>query len=202
MLDAAARAHLGVVVRVSSATRPLPLAALVGGERARFDRLTSEPRRCDWLLGRAALKALTAEGADTSRLSFPHPRLSLTHADGAAFAARVDAEVAGTGIDFERRGRAVDPRVARFFLRPVEVAGAGDADGLLRLWTVKEALYKATPGNAGGLLVDYRLADARARLGTALGPGDEEMRYASVVVAGGIVTTAVCLTKARPRVPV
>lgn len=200
MLDAAACAHLGVVVRVSSARRPLPLAALVGGERARLDGLASESRRRDWLLGRAALKALTAEGADTSQLAFPHPRLSLTHADGAAFAVRIDADVAGTGIDFERRGKGVDPRVSRFFLRPVEVAEAEDADSLLRLWTVKEALYKATPDNAEGVLVDYQLADAKATLGTALGPGDEELRYASVMVAAGVVTVAVCVTKARPHV--
>lgn len=200
MLDAAARAHLGVVVRVSSATRPLPLAALIGGEGALWRGLSSEQRQRDWLLGRAALKALTAEGADTSQLAFPHPRLSLTHADGLAFAVRTDSDVAGTGIDFEPLGKAVDPRVARFFLRPVEVAEAGGADCLVRLWTVKEALYKATPDNADVVLVDYRLADAKAALGTALGPGDEEMRYASVMVEAGVVTVAVCLTKARHHV--
>ena len=59
-----------------------------------------------------------------------------------AVAARCDGDQDGLGVDFEG-WRPMDPRIARFYLHPDE---RGD---LLRLWTVKEAVFKATPGNGG-----------------------------------------------------
>ncbi len=198
MLDAAARAHLRVPVRLAVATRPVPLRLLTRGERRQLDSFTTEARRREWLLGRTALKPLCGGAADTSSLTFPHPRLSLTHAGGAAVALRVErGSVAGAGVDLEPCGRRVVPAAARFFLSPPEAAAVGgDTRALLRLWTVKEALFKATPDNAEAVFVDYSLVDASTWLGRARRSGGEEFRYASILTANGMLTVAVCVGKA------
>lgn len=190
-------------MRVAGVSAPLAPEALTAGERARFATLPTDARRRDWLLGRAALKELLGPGADTAGLPFPHPRLSLTHAGGAAYAVlAAGGAVAGTGIDFEAARSVVDPRTARFFLSPDERDAAASGDHLLRLWTVKEALFKATPENAGVVLADYRLADPSARSGSAAGPGGEDLRYATVATVGGVLTVAVCLAGRRRRAAV
>ncbi len=191
--------HLGVDVRLAEASQPLSTETVTAGERVAWQHLGSEARRHDWLLGRAALKALLPPGFDTSTLTFPHPRLSLTHAGGTAWAARIGHGHAldgspplGVGIDFEPRGRAPDARAARFFLSPDELAAASGPADLLGLWTVKEALYKATPHNLSCALVDFRIDDPTAVLGTARGPRGETLRYSTVEVASGLLTVAVC----------
>lgn len=209
-LDQLASHHLGVRVRIAStelgeesgARAPLsgtgsPGCRLTAGEQAQWEALAPGPRRRDWLLGRAALKQLLGAGTDTSALRFPHPRLSLTHAGGVAFAVQAPVgDVVGTGVDYEG-ARPADPRTARFFLRAGEQDAARDAANLLRLWTVKEALYKATPDNDDAVLLDYELADARCACGWATGPGGEAMRYFSAGAAGGVITVAVCLAGRR-----
>ncbi|MEO7836319.1 MAG: 4'-phosphopantetheinyl transferase superfamily protein [Acidimicrobiales bacterium] len=194
-LDASAR--LGVPVSLSVVADPVSPGALAAGERAQWRALAPGPRRDEWLLGRTALKQLVPDGADTSAMTFPHPRFSLTHGGGRGVAARVEGEVVGTGVDFEPFRRSADPRSARFFLRPVEHVGVCDASSLLRLWTVKEALYKATPDNAELVLVDYEIGDATRRWGEATGPRGELMRYASMETADGQLTVAVCILGAR-----
>ena len=172
-------------------TEPLAVGELSAGERAAFDRLTGELRRRDWLLGRAALKRLLG-GADTSTVRFPHPRLSLAHSGGVAVAAALDrgAPHAGLGVDFEL-WRAPDARTARFFLHADE--RPREASGLLRLWTVKEALFKATPANAGAQLLDYRLDDPGAAAGTARDGRGNAFRYASGMLPAGPLSVAVCV---------
>lgn len=158
----------------------MPAATLTAGELAvRPDG----PRRQDWLLGRAALKAHGI--GDTSTVVFPNRCLSLTHSAGVAVAARCDGDQAGVGVDLEA-WRTIDPRAARFFLGPDE---RGD---LLRLWTVKEALYKATPANAGAVLVDYRIDDPCALEGTAQDRNGRIFEYLSRRRPEGWLTIAVC----------
>lgn len=199
----AVSAALGVPVRLAAATAPLPPEALTPGELARLEAMPTEARRRDWLLGRAALKALLGAGADTSVLAFPDRRLSLAHAGGRAFAALAGGDtVVGTGIDFEPSRAAVDPRTARFFLSPAERAAVGTAGDLLRLWTVKEALFKATADNGGLVLADYGLVDPTAPHGTCTGPRAEHLRYATVPVAGGTLTVAVGVAAGRHRAAV
>ncbi len=189
-------AGLGVAVRVCRARIPVPEGGLTGGERHQWQALAPGPPSRDWLLGRAALKALLPMTADTSKLSFPHPHLSLTHAGGVAFAvvAAGDATVViGTGVDHEP-WRTPDPRMARFFLAPGEQA---TALGLLRAWTVKEALYKAVPGNAEVTLLDIELDDPDASSGWATGPRAERLRYIVIDTAVGPLAVAVCLEVCR-----
>ena len=174
--------------RMVVATRPLALGELSPGERAAYDRLGGELRRRDWLLGRAALKRLL-HGADTSGVTFPNRRLSLSHAGGVAVAVRVVGGYAGVGVDFERR-RTTDPRTARFFLHQDERVPDHD---LLRLWTVKEALFKATPDNEGAQLLDYRVDDPAAAAGSATDGRGHAFEYASSLLCDGSLSVAICV---------
>ena len=167
-------------VDLAVATSPITVEALTPGERA---RLPGGRRRHDFLLGRAALRAQGI--ADTTGLAFPNRCLSLTHSAGVAVAARCEGDQAGVGVDLEG-WRTIDPRAARFFLRPQE---SGD---LLRLWTVKEALFKATPGNAGAVFVDYEVEDAAALGGAARDRHGRTFEYLSRRRPEGWLTVAVC----------
>lgn len=188
---------LGAPLALACAREPLAERALAPGERVRFERV--EPARArDWLLGRAALKAaLRRLGAaeDTSTVSFPHPRLSLTHAGGLAFAAATTSPAAGLGIDWEPRAE-LRPGAARLFLSADErrlfgrLPEARRAEALLRLWCIKEALFKADPANAGRFVGEYRVGSLEpAGQGTA--PGGRRLRYASLRARGGILAAAV-----------
>ena len=201
MTDRLARAF-GLELRVALAERALPRARLTRQERSILAAFGSTPRARSWRTGRAALKRLRAfqgEPADTSAIRFPHPRYSVTHSRG--YAAAVGAPsgcAAGIGIDLELL-RPVDARAARFFLTAAERAwverlpSARRAVELLRLWTIKEALFKADPLNRGMGLADYSLAEPAAdrgrveiRRGSVL-----ELRYLSHTLEAGFLSAAV-----------
>jgi 4'-phosphopantetheinyl transferase EntD len=183
----------------------LPLLARVRREGVAAGRLSAAERRIvaafgaasrreDWLRGRHALKDLLAELAlpeDTSALRLPHARVSLTHSGGVAIAIGTPTEaVSGIGVDLEI---AREPRegTEKFFLAARERRWL-DACPLdarprerLRLWTLKEALFKADPGNADRRYGDYELADPAAHRG-ACGPA----RYACFVTESGFLSAA------------
>lgn len=202
-LGAKARAALGVDVAFAVAREPLPREALSPAERARVDVFGLPGRREDWLRGRAALKrllALLGLPADTSLLAFPHARLSLTHSAGVAVAVALPGSpaAAGIGVDYEAR-RAMKAGTERFFLAAAERARAGalrEGD-LLRLWTVKEALFKADPLNrsAGGRYLSGYVVEGplEAPAGRATGPGEEPLAFgfASWDAGGGFLSVAV-----------
>ena len=191
-LSAAVSRALRLRVRVVVAEEPASRARLSRGEAARLETL-GPPRREAWLRGRAALKHLLdllGEDTDTTPVAFPHPRLSLTHSG--ALAVAVATECSGTGVDFEIC-RALRTDTGRFFLTSDEHEGLAAADGdLLRLWTVKEAVFKADVENGRHGLADYRVDDLAAASGTAV-RRDEAMafRYGSLEWRGGVLTVAI-----------
>ncbi|MFN2505480.1 MAG: 4'-phosphopantetheinyl transferase superfamily protein, partial [Acidimicrobiales bacterium] len=191
--EVAVSAAFGQSTRLRATTIPLPPTRLSPAENLAWRRLPAQGRRrSDWLLGRAALRLLM-DGDDTSAVAFPHPHLSLSHAAGMAVAAGSVGHQAGLGVDFEG-WRPTDPRTARFFLHDGERL---DGDDRLRLWTVKEALFKATPANTGGRLLDYRLADPAASVGTALDVRGDIFLYASGYLDGsGPLAVAICAGRA------
>jgi len=201
-IEAAARRALGLELCLVVAARPLHRAALSAGESAVFRSLATAARRREWLTGRLALKRLLERlgaEADTSAIAFPHARYSLSHSAGVAVAAGSGAPLRGLGVDVELRG-GVDPRVARWFLTAdeqswVPSAGKDAPHTLLRLWTVKEALYKADAGNAGRVLTDYCLAELGRASGCAARAPDlwPRFRYASFRVRGGYLSIAAAL---------
>ncbi|GAB1646557.1 4'-phosphopantetheinyl transferase superfamily protein [Krasilnikovia sp. MM14-A1259] len=195
-----------VLLAVSAA--PLDPAELTAGERVRFAALPGAYRRRRWLTGRRALRrGLAAAGRPphTAARTFPDRTASLTHSGDLSVAAVAVAAagVVGVGIDVER-DRTPDPRTAGFYLTAPERAWLADttdrAQAALRLWTVKEALFKADPGNAATVLRDYEVGDPSARRGTAhrvpsAGPA---LRYVSLALPTGAATVAVALAPARP----
>lgn len=190
--------RFGVPLRLSSARRPLQVAALSPAEVAVVARFANATRRRNWLLGRAALKPLLMSlgmNIDSARLRFPHPRLSLTHSGTMAIAAGVETgSITGLGVDFEQ-ARAMNRNGARFFLKEDEharvEAHTGDVSALLlRLWSIKEAVFKADTMNAGRALRNYRVDLAFGDHGVAVADDGRMFRYASFLFAEGALALA------------
>ncbi len=142
-------------------------ATLNPAEQAQLARFETDARRRDWRRGRLALKALLrsmGQSDDTSGIDFPCPRLSLTHGDGSALAVGTSLPEMRIGVDYEAL-RSVNERIARWFLNDSELEwlaqfdAAERADALIRLWTVKEAVFKCHPENKGLVLKDFTIAD-------------------------------------------
>lgn len=120
---------------------------------------------------------------------FPHPHLSISHSGPFMAAAFFDLPgVVGTGVDLETAA-APKREAARFFLHEPELGDATPVT-LLRLWTVKEALFKATPDNDGLSLLHWTLDDPAAWGGTARG-GVLRAQYATRRFGNGFLTSAV-----------
>jgi hypothetical protein len=193
---------LGVPITIAVESEPIDTRALTATERCRYAEVAGTPRCDSWLRGRAALKRLLwriGRSLDTSELGFPHPVLSLTHCRRYAVAgAYLSPCPAGMGLDLEIRP-GIPVAGARFFLRAEERVRRLSGVTLLRLWTVKEAVFKADTHNAGRGLLDYRLADPKAVVGEARIASEPilPLRYASVAVEGGFLTVAVASPVAR-----
>ncbi|OSC41575.1 4'-phosphopantetheinyl transferase superfamily protein [Mycobacterium decipiens] len=168
-----------ITLLATTTTRPLDAAVLTANESARLASLPGEQRRRQWLTSRRALRLLLGLAglpAETTRYTFPHPRISLSHTEriGAA-AVVVDPTqlVTGVGIDVES-DRDADPRAARFFLGERDRAWLTTLPTAERrrhqvsLWTVKEALFKADTNNERATLRDYALVDPAAATGRAV----------------------------------
>jgi phosphopantetheinyl transferase len=178
--------------------QPLPENRLTPGETADFTKLTAPARRESWLCGRAALKRLGAaigQGEDTSVFKFPHSKMSLTHSETWAVSiGSVSPKLDGIGVDLEVK--IPKPETARRFLNPSELVWLRRMDEtdhprlLHRLWTVKEAIFKADPENAGRTLRDYALADPGFVAGRAR-RGQRTFLYASFEVPRGFLSVAV-----------
>lgn len=187
-----------IPVVVCVEVQPLPENRLTPGETADFAKMTAPARRESWLCGRAALKRLGAaigQGEDTSAFKFPHARMSLTHSETWAVAiGSMSPKLAGLGVDLEVK--IPKPETARRFLNPSEVVWLRRMDELEhprllhRLWTVKEAIFKADPENAGKTLRDYALADPGFVAGRAR-RGGRQFHYASFEVPRGFLSVAV-----------
>jgi hypothetical protein len=179
---------LGTDCLAAVSRRPAP--DLSPGELAAAGKLGGV-RREDWLRGRDALKAVLAAedvGLDTSKIAFPHRRYSITHAGGVAVAVATGAP--GTGADLETRAPSL--AAARRFLSEREFAGARGRAAWQRLWTVKEACFKADLANAGVVMTAYEADDPAARAGTARRRGsDARFRYVSLRTLGGWLSVAV-----------
>ena len=189
--------HLGRTLIIAVSSDPIQPELL--GEKGRqiFQSFRFEKRRQEWSCGRHALLQVmrdVGDGADPDELDFPHKRYSLTHSQGKAIAiADADGQLAGIGIDYEAM-RQMKRGVERFFLTDDERLGlqaTGDDDArLLRLWTIKEALFKADPANGQRLLKDYRLQQAMKMHGSVSLHGSI-FHYICMEVDGGFISVAI-----------
>jgi len=192
---------LGLDLRFNVITGDGSVDTLSVAEREQFQTLESTPRAKSWLLGRAALRRLRAEldeCDDVDELTFPNSRFSLTHSNDVALAvAEPSGCLDGIGVDLEIDAR-IQSAAARFFLTDREQSWLRSQKPerwplhLLRLWCIKEAVFKANPGNAGQTLADYELAcpgDARGEARTLAG---QDVEYASWCESRTCVALAVC----------
>ncbi len=99
--------------------------------------------------------------------------------------------IKGVGVDIEGH-REVKKEMARFFLTPNERA-VSDLE-FLRLWTVKEALFKACPDNGKLLLSDFETEDPQASSGKAYLRDNHtiEFQYSCHGTRAGYTSFAVC----------
>jgi phosphopantetheinyl transferase (holo-ACP synthase) len=101
----------------------------------------------------------------------------------------------GIGVDLEVKS-APKPDTARRFLNPAEMVWLRRMEEeerprmLHRIWTVKEAAFKADPQNQWRTLKDYGMADPGYVAGKAR-RGERVFYYASFEVPGGFLSVAV-----------
>jgi len=98
----------------------------------------------------------------------------------------------GIGMDIET-GRSVNPKVARFFLLEGEEPNLLAPKTLLRLWTVKEAIFKADRDNRETVLGDYIVENPSEWTGTAYRRDRKLPRfyYSSIELHDGFLSVAV-----------
>ncbi|HEY2042909.1 MAG TPA: 4'-phosphopantetheinyl transferase superfamily protein [Jatrophihabitans sp.] len=136
----------------------------------------STARHQDYLTSRRAQRLATAL-AGLGRVdegSSPASPTSITHSGGwgacVTALSPVSEHVVGVGVDAEPL-RDASARAARFFLDSDEQAWLADAQASIRaaeqvrMWTIKEAVFKADPDNAEHILMDYRLPVPEAHAG-------------------------------------
>lgn len=153
------------------------------------------------VLGKLINQCHNLKQEDATQLVMPHARYSLTHCLNtvAAVANRLRHAI-GTGIDLEY-GRSMSSSAAKFFLTHKEQLNVNSSDNvsrqLLRLWTVKEAIYKADLDNRCNFwFFAYETQDPQAWMGiaTKLGQQNEKrFRYASMPYRDGFLTIAITI---------
>ena len=174
---------------------------------------TSEQRAGFLASRRARHLALGVAGSDGAP---DGGRVSIAHTGGlgacAVALSPIPAGLAGVGVDVEPPRRA-SPRTARFFLDDREQALLRSAPAPtrsaehVRLWTTKEAMFKADPASAAHVLTDYHLRTPQAHQGSgwrdcAGGQGpDLGFGYISRTVAGVQLTVALAACRSASADP-
>jgi acyl carrier protein len=127
---------------------------------------------------------------------------SVSHARGASVAAAAVGSRASIGVDLEE-DRTSDPRTGRFFLQEHELAWLGRVAAReaehVRLWTVKEALFKSDPDNARTILLSYALCDPGALAGHARREPGVRFCYRSARLGERHLSVAACLADGPAR---
>jgi phosphopantetheinyl transferase len=192
---------LGVDLHFNVTSGQGSAAALSLADRQHYEAAESAVRASSWLLGRAALKSLRAEVdgcTDIDGLRFPNARFSLTHsADVALAVAEPSGCLEGIGVDLEVDAH-IQPAAARLFLthREQEWLQSQALERwpyhLLRLWCIKEAVFKANPENAGKTLADHELAEPADPRGEARACTGQKMEYTSWCESRTCIALAVC----------
>ena len=179
-------------IHLVSATDPIEAGALDASDRRQLDGFCTVQRREQWLRGRQALIELARRleiDEPSSALRPPRRGLSLTHDDPLSIAAGIDTN-AGIGVDLES-WRPIKTPMLRWYLTDSECAQMRVQSNFtrLRLWTIKEALYKASISNQGYALTDFEIDDISEMNGSASCNG-QRFRYTSLVLHRGILSIA------------
>ncbi len=200
--------------RVLSAALDLPIVMAAVNKRAQpvspgaLPEASRAGRRPD-SAGRKALALVMrrlgrGNALAARRLQVPHSQYSITHTAGTALAIGADTtQLRGIGVDLED-GAGIPTAGSALILtlherRQLDQHDGLTADALLRLWTVKEALFKADPYNhRRGWISAYEVRSPRrwigsARLRTEIGA--HRYHYATVALDRGFLSVAVCYTR-------
>jgi len=191
---------LAYPLRIKVTSDFVALDSLSTGERRLFSAVKDTPRQDSWLRGRQALKLLAGElgtTADTSSFSFPSMNLSLSHCSEYAIAIGTNSTTSkGIGIDLEL-DRTPHPDSWRFFLTAEEQRWLASlpleqqSKESLRLWTIKEAVFKSDPENNRKTLLNYNLPEPQKWQTALPTTNQQEVAYCCIEVDGGFVSTAV-----------
>lgn len=159
------------------------LLNLFGQKEKSFLKNLFEKHRRDWIASRTAIKELLgdSEQIDLLNLSFPTPGLSITHTHEIGLAAKTANPDYFIGIDYEV-GRTAPQETARFYLTQKEqnwlFDGHFDDWDLLRIWTIKEAVFKSDlKNNANRQLRDYELESFHLDKGEVFALNDVSSRF-------------------------
>jgi len=190
------RRRLDGPVYLASARAPLAEHLLDSADRQRLASFTTTDRKKQWLRGRSALSAV-AEKLDIetqlSALNPPCPGISLTHNDRISIAAGIGT-AQGIGIDLES-WRQIEPAMLRCFLTETEQEQLRVPSNFtrLRLWTVKQALFKASAANQGLLLTDFEIDEVAVMTGRArnCSRANSALRYTSFMLRQGLLSIAI-----------
>jgi 4'-phosphopantetheinyl transferase EntD len=190
------RRRLNGPVFLASARAPLAEHLLDSTDRQHLASFATVDRKNQWLRGRSALTAIAAKLDIEPRLSAlnpPCPGISLTHSDRISIAAGIST-AQGIGIDFES-WRQIEADMLRCFLTANEQQQLTVPSNFtrLRLWTVKQALYKASPANQVLQLTDFEIDQISAMTGRAQNCTREnsELRYTSFMLRQGLLSIAI-----------
>lgn len=190
---------LGLPLVLSVAEDPLPIHELSDGEQQVFSTSRHPKWQASTLLGRNALKQTLRKlrfPSDTSKLTFPHKQLSLSHCGDVAIAVG-SKSTHGLGIDI-LNNRIPRAGSERFYLTEdekqwlVQQPEADNATHRQRLWTMKEALFKANLNNANHrLYTSYHINTPLENTGTATDAANQSYRYTTWQDGSLVITVAV-----------
>ena len=194
-------------------TEPLAKEDLSETEIIQLAQFRNEKRKLSWLRGRRALKILLRDlefvepqfefqMIDTSATFFPHPAFSLSHSQDVAIAIACMAPAFGVGLDLEFI-RPTKPQMSKFYLQEHERNWLQDLSDeqrsceQIRLWTVKEAVFKSDLNNLDRTLIKYSLANPRVVASEAsiaeYGGGTQKIEYKSKRYGNAWITIAISL---------
>ncbi|MBT4762355.1 MAG: 4'-phosphopantetheinyl transferase superfamily protein [Bdellovibrionaceae bacterium] len=162
-----------------------------------YNSIAPLAKKKSWLNSRCALK----KGFDSLQinskildLKFPSPTCSLTHSKDFSLAAfTLDNENKGIGVDLEF-DRSPKLNGAKFFLTNEELEAYNHVEDLnkkkelyLKIWTIKEACFKAFPHNKNKRLKDFPLNLDFPSVGLA----NNSIKYAFIKFDNIFLSTAI-----------
>jgi phosphopantetheinyl transferase len=190
------RRRLKAPVSLASARAPLAEDQLDFTTRQRLTGFTTAERRNQWLRGRSALMTIAAKLDIEPRLAAlnpPCPGISLTHGERISIAAGI-SPAQGIGIYFGS-WRQIEASLLRCFLTEAEQEQLTVQSNFtrLRLWTVKQALFKASAVNRGLRLTDFEIDEVAEITGRArnCSRANSQLRCTSFMLRQGLLSIAI-----------
>jgi phosphopantetheinyl transferase (holo-ACP synthase) len=155
-----------------------------------------------WVLEKLLCEESDMESRNAYKMKMPDKRYSLSHCSNTVVAvgSRL-AQPKGIGVDLEY-GRKLTKQAVKLFLTESEQIALKNSTSVysqsaLRLWTVKEAVFKADLNNNDNFwFFDYETDNPHSIAGVATklsNKNNKKFRYASTKYGDGFLTVAIAL---------